>query len=113
MNVEDAIGKGVEQRAPDEPHETGQAHQVHLPLLERRGERPVVGLAPGEAARKQAGCLEAGLVRPGQAGRRGPVGDDQRDRGIETPGRDGVDDRLQVRSTSRNEHTEAALHDVW
>ena len=56
--------------------------------------------------------LDAGLAGAQQARRVRPVRDHDGNRGVELSGANRVDDRLKVRSASRDEDGEAAIHDV-
>ncbi len=96
MNVQDSIGKRIEHRLTHESHEAGQADEIDAAAPEHVCERAVVRIAIGVTARAQTSSLESGVARELQATRIGPVGEDDRDRGIQTLPRDRVDDRLEV-----------------
>ena len=71
--------------------------------VERRASRKrlVIDHAGGEAGRR------ARASRPGGVG---AIGDDERDRGVERPVRDRVDDRLQVAAPAGNQNAQPAIH---
>ena len=110
MDVEDRVGKRLEQRSADQPHEARQAHQPDIARFEELDDCRVVRRTIGIVAWIEAERLDAGLARAQQTRRVRTIRDDDRNRRVEIAGGDRVDDRLEIRSPSRDEDCEAAVH---
>ena len=54
MNVENAIGKCLEQRRPDQPHVPGQANQIDLARAKDLDDGAIVRVAIGVVGRRQS-----------------------------------------------------------
>src|SRR5439155_8047141 len=108
VDVQDAVGKRLEQRMPHEPHEAGKTDQVHVSRAQNVHDRAIVKVAARVVPRIQAERLDAGLARPDQPLRVGSIRDDDGDRGLEATVRYGVDDRLEIRSAARNQNRDSS-----
>ena len=104
MDVQDPIGKGVEQRRADQPHEAGETDQPDVVRLQRLRQRLIVGVtrARGRAAAPSCASMPASRARSRPAAS-GTIRDHHRDRGIERAPGDGVDDRLKVAAAPGNQ----------
>src|SRR5580704_1310698 len=45
VNVENAVGKLADETSAQQPHESGEADEIHLPLLQFLQQQPVVNFA--------------------------------------------------------------------
>jgi hypothetical protein len=108
VNVENAIGKGVQQGIADKPHEPSQTDEVHVTGAKKLGNGAIIGVAAREFTRVQMQRFNPRLARPEQTRRIGPIRYDDNDRRIEPALRDGVDDRLQIAATAGDEDGQPA-----
>ena len=96
VDVEDAVGKGVEKRAPEEPHEAGEADERHVAGAELADEDLFKGVAGRVVAVTDRQRRDAGGPRPLQTERVCLVRDHDRDLGLQASVGDFVDERLQI-----------------
>ena len=74
-------------------------------------ERAIVVVARRPAAMADGQTPRCRRAAPFQPGRILSIGDDDRDRGVEPPVANGVDQRLQVAAASRDQDAKAAIHE--
>ncbi len=103
MDIQDAVGKRVEQRPSDQVHEAGETDEGDATRQQQIGQRPIVGLTIGIAARAHVDRVDAGIASALQARSVRAARHDDRDRGVEAPRRNRVDDRLQVAPPARRD----------
>jgi len=106
VHVEDAIGKCLEQRGADEPHEARETHEGHAARRELAGEGAIEGVAAGKRAVIDDHRLDAGAARPLEPAGIGAIRNDDGDRRAQTAFGNRVDERLQVAATARDEHAD-------
>ena len=109
MDVEDAVGKRLEQRRADQPHESGEADQVDAAGAQRVGERRDRRRRgrDSRADRDTRVSMPAARARA----RPGGVGRFEIDDAIvasSAPRRDRVDDRLQIAAAAGDQDAEPA-----
>src|SRR6266571_3506156 len=92
---------------PHEAHEAGKTDQVHVPRAQNVDDRAIVKVATRVVPWIQAERLDARLARADQPRRVGSIRNDDGDRRLEPPVRYGVDDRLEIGPTTRNEDGES------
>ena len=110
VNIENALGKRIEQGRPDEAHEARQADQADIAGSEHVHEGAIPGVPVAVIARAEMDGFDACIARPAQPWRLSPVGDDNRDRRVKPPNLHSVDDRLEVRSQAGDQDPQAAIH---
>ena len=107
-----AFGKRLEQRRADEPHEAGEADQADVARLQLARQRPIVVVARRPIRDgSMTDRLDAGLPRALEPGGIRAVRDHDRDRGVEAPVANGVDERLEVAAAPRDQDAKAPVHD--
>ena len=110
VDVQDAVGKRVHERRAEQPHETGQADQLHVARAQVVDQDGFVGLAGGPALVVAHDRLDAGQSRALEAERVGAIRDDDGEARVEPSVADGVDDGLEVGPPARDEHSDVACH---
>src|SRR6202011_3699221 len=111
-DVEDASWKRVDQQRADHAHETGETDEADVARLQRLGDRSIEGVTRRVDSSIQRQGLEAGFPGAIQSRSIHPVGNHDRDRGVQHAVRYRVDDRLEIASATRDENAEAAVHDI-
>src|SRR5258705_7379495 len=96
MDVEDAVGKGVEEGRAEEAHESREADERHAPRLELGHEDGFKGVARRIVAVVDRQGLDPGGASTLEAARVRAVRDHDGDLGTEPPVPNGVDERLEV-----------------
>ncbi len=96
MNVEDAIGKRVDEDRAQQAHEAGQADDGDAALAQFADQRTIVILAARVGLVTEDQRLDPGLDRVIEPRRIGAIGDHDRDRRIEPLVVNRVDDRLEI-----------------
>ena len=109
MNVEDAVRERFDQRLADKTHESGKTHQTNITRLQLSGKGTIVVLSRRERAMREDDGFNARGTRALEASGIGTVRDHDRDRRIQTSVCDGVNERLEVRSSSRNQDTQTIV----
>src|SRR4051794_900759 len=112
MDIENAPGERFEQRSPNQPQKSRQTYQIDLFLTQAIGQRAIVGLTALVRAWIHPQRFDARVARPEQTGSVGAIRDHDRDGRIEASFVDGIYDRLEIAAAARDQHTEAAAHDV-
>ena len=106
MDVEDSFRKGLDKSWAEQAHEPGQADQMHPMALELGDQRLVVGLARPVGRVLEHRCLDARPTGPLETTRVRVVGNDDRNGRDEMTVSHRVDDRLEVATPTRNQHTQ-------
>ena len=96
MDVEDAIGEVVEQRAADQAHEAGETDDRNASPRQQIRQRPIVAVAIPIVSRAQMNGVDPGVTRPLQTLGVAAVRDHRGDCGLEPTRGDRLDDRLQI-----------------
>jgi hypothetical protein len=109
VDVHDPIGKRLEQRRADQPHEAGETDERDVSRAQLARERAIVVVARGKVARQHDERLDTGGLRACESGRLSAIRDDHGDLGVESSIGDGVADRLQIRAAPGNQHGEAPV----
>src|SRR5262245_22296504 len=110
MNIEDAAWKRRQQRVADQTHESGEAHEIDPARLQFLYQGAVIVVAVLETGGAYMKRFDSRIPRALQSRRRSAVGDHDGYRRVEFTRANGVDDRLQVRPTARNEDGESRAH---
>ena len=111
MDIEDSAGERLEQRRPDKAHVASKANQADISRTQFTGHRAVVLIAGRRGTMVKAERLDAGPPRAFEAGRIGSIGNNDRDRGVETAVTSGVDERLKVAAAPRDQNAQPAVHE--
>ena len=111
MNIQNAIGKRLEQTRPDKPHEAGKAHEADILAAQRLHDRLVVVIAARVVPRVQEDRRNPGLLGAKQPTRIGPVRHHDRNRRVERACTNRIDDGLQVGPATRNQDRQSPVHD--
>lgn len=108
MDVQNAIGKRVQERSTQQAHEPGQADERDVTCGELVDQGLLEALARGERTMIQGQRRNARRPRAFQSRRIRPVGNDHLNLRLEPPVVDGVNERLQVRSAPGYENGDPA-----
>jgi hypothetical protein len=111
MDVENGVRERAQERRADKPHVAGQAHESDVARLELARHRPIVLVARPEFAMIDAERLDTGLPRARETRRVSAIRDDHRNRRLEAPVANGVDQRLKVAAAPRDQDAKATVHD--
>jgi hypothetical protein len=111
VDVENAIGKGIEELGPNQAHETSKAHESDVVRLKNLNYRAIVGIPVLVITWQNGDGLDSSLARTLQAGGLRSIRDDDGNRGVKTAVRDRIDDRLEIGASARDENTKASVHD--
>src|SRR5688572_23026997 len=104
MNVENRLRIRVDHWPAENPHETGEADEPDITRLELTHQRAIVFVARRPASMTDDDRLDAGGTCTLETQCIRLVRDDHRNRGIQTATGDGVDQRLQIRAATGNQH---------
>src|SRR6185295_10050753 len=110
MDVQDAVGKRLEQPWSDEAHEAGEAHQIDPTRAKHLRDRRVVRVAIVVVARVQVQRLDASTARTPQPCGIGAVRNHNRDGCREPAACNGVDDCLKVAAAAGDQDAEPGGH---
>ena len=110
MNIEDSVGVRLKQRRPNQTHIAGKAHQANIARAQFTRNRTVVLIARRRCSMVKAKCLDAGTARAFEAGGIGSVRNNDRHRSVEASVTRGINERLQVGATPRDQNAKAAVH---
>ena len=110
MDVENAVGERIDEGGRQQAHESGEAHQVDLMLVQGGGEALVECRAGRPSAGGNDPRVDAGRPRAIQAGGVRDVRDHDGDARAQPLIGDGVDDRLQVRPAPRDQYAQSFFH---
>src|SRR5512137_2667376 len=103
VDVHDAHRESSQEKGRENPHETGEHHQLHVVGLQGVYKLPVVSLPVAGAAVLDHGAGDAVLSGPLEGEGPGVVAEDDPDPGRQGPLFDVVDNGLEVGAASRNE----------
>src|SRR5690348_4537767 len=104
MDVDHAVMPGVDESAPEDAHEAGEADELDACLLERAVERRVEGVTIGEVAVSNDPRRDLGARRALEALSIGAIGNHQDDLGRIVAHRARVDQRLKVGAAAGDQH---------
>jgi hypothetical protein len=104
MNVEDAIGKCLEQLRSNPPHIPGKANQTDSARAKDLDDSTIVRIAIGVVGWHKAYRLDAGVASPFKPWSIRTIRNNDRNHGIELSGGNRVEDRLQVAAASRDKN---------
>ena len=110
MDIEDSVGKRLEQRRPNEAHVAGKANQADISRTQLTSHRTVVLISERRSAMIKADRLDTGPPRAFEARRVRSIGNNDRDCRVEAPVTSSVDQRLKVAAAPRDQNTQAAVH---
>ena len=99
-------GKAARSDRPADPHVAGEHDQLDAVLAQDGDDPPFVGRLPAGALRVDEDRGDAGPAGALQREGVGDIADDHPHGGGEPPGRDLVEDRLEVRPPAGGEHPE-------
>ena len=109
MDIENAVGKRLDERRAQQAHEAREADERHAALLQRRDDGKIERLARRVALVVDVQRLDAGRAGALEAGRVRPVGDDHGNLRVQAAAGDAVDDRLQIAAAARYENANPSI----
>src|SRR5947209_12074598 len=107
MDVEDPFGEGAQEHRRDDAHEACKAHEADFVAAQFLDQAGVVVLAPRVRAMRKGHGGYVRFLGACERARARNVADDRRHLRWNPPGGARVEDRLQVRSGTGDEHAEA------
>jgi hypothetical protein len=105
MDVHHPVAKVVNEGGCQNAHVSGQADELDLVLCEGGNQRPIKGLSSCMAVGVYVGALDAVSARPFEGIRIWLVTEYDHDGGVKLAGLASIDDRLQIRTSPRGQHT--------
>ena len=110
MDVQNGLWIRLEERCADQSHVTSQTDEADITRAELSGNSPLVVVAGCCCPMIDAECIDAGASRNLQTASVGAIRNHDSNDGIQPPIADGIDERLKIAASARDENAKPAVH---